>query len=93
MIEKRTVLDRIHVATNGTLQVRFLKQTVDGGRVIAQEFHRTAIPPGVNVDDQMQAVNSHLQALGYGAVANYQALTDLAAKEHSAECMACRLQS
>ena len=68
---KQTTVDRITEASDGTLQVRFLKEETDGsGVVISRTWHRTTLPPGKDVDVRMAAVNSHLSAkLGYTAVA------------------------
>ena len=76
MIEKRTVLDQIEIKPNGFVQVRFDKQIVDGGKVIAREWHRTAIAPDTDLDKQMAFVNTHLLSMGYPAVSDIGRLRD-----------------
>jgi colicin import membrane protein len=59
-LKKQTVLSQIEVQPDGTLQIRLAKQVVDGDEVFASDYHRTAIPPGHSVDDQMNAVDADL---------------------------------
>ena len=68
-------VNRIDVAPDGTLQIRFLKD--DGG------WHRTSIEPGEDVDAQMARVNAHLQQLGSAALPNHASVTARAATEHT----------
>lgn len=83
MIEKRTVLDRIEIAAGNFLQVRFLKQEIENGVVVAQTYHRTGLEPGIPVAKQMALVNAHLEKMGWPAVADFSALTDLATEKHT----------
>lgn len=68
MIEKKTIIDQIEITRDGTLQIRMSLQIVEDGEVIDERWHRTSIPPGVEVDGQMQAVNSHLSSMGRAAL-------------------------
>lgn len=67
---KKTVINLVESAPDGTLHIRFAKQVLaDDGTVISSSWHRTAIPPGGNVDLQMAAVNRNLIVdLGYPPV-------------------------
>ena len=65
MIEARTVFSQVEVTEAGVVQVRLLKQLVDGDKILAQEYHRTALDPGQDLDAQMAAVNAHLARMGY----------------------------
>lgn len=76
MIEKKTVLDQIEVQPNGIVQARFLKQLVENGNVLSQEYHRTVVEPGVDVAAQMAVVNAHLQAMGCAPCQDYKRLSD-----------------
>ena len=69
MLEKRTVLDRIEIDSMGHVFMRFLKQVVDGGVVIASEPHRSVIAPGDDPQQQAALVSQHIQMLGYPAPA------------------------
>ena len=70
-----TTVNKIDVAEDGTLMVRFLK--TNGG------WHRTSIEPGEDVNAQMARVNAHLQALGQGTVSSHASVTARAATEHT----------
>lgn len=62
-MHKQTVLDQIEITRDGTIGLRFAKEVVDDdGTVISKEWHRTALPPGTDIDGQMEAVNNHLAA-------------------------------
>lgn len=52
MSEQVTVMDQIVKAADGTIHVRFQKQTIDGG-LLTVKYHRTSIEPGRDVDAHM----------------------------------------
>lgn len=63
-MEKRSFVDQIEITRDGTIQIRIAKEIVDDdGTTISQTWHRTAVPPGGDIDQQMQAVNAHLQSM------------------------------
>lgn len=64
-IGTRTVIDQIEIRANGTLQIRLLKQIVNGDAVVQSTYHRTAIEPGGDCDALLAAVGAHLAALGF----------------------------
>lgn len=60
-MKKETTIDKIEIDASGTIGVRFACQVLDDeGTVVVNHWHRTAIPPGVDVDEQMAAVAAHL---------------------------------
>lgn len=64
-ITKRTVLNSIKRMPDDTLQIRFAKQEVEDGKVVASTWHRTSISPGDDGVAQMGRVITHLLALGH----------------------------
>lgn len=62
-IAKRTIVDQIEITRDGTVQVRVGLLLVEDGKEIDCKWHRTAIPPGGDVEAQMAAVNAHLVAM------------------------------
>lgn len=63
-MHKKTVIDKIEVIRNGTIQVRLQKLFVDDdGSEHLLEYHRTVIEPGVDVDEQFALVNAHLEQM------------------------------
>jgi hypothetical protein len=69
-MHKQTVIDQIEIVRDGTIQVRLAKEIVDDdGTVISAVWHRTILPPGLDVDEQMRQVNEHLIQMGWAGVA------------------------
>lgn len=85
-MKRITILDRIEFSNDQTLQVRFIKRTLLDEEVLKDEFHRTAIPPGVDVDAQMAMVNAHLARMKFEPVSDdaIAAIRSAAAAVHSA---------
>lgn len=83
MIEKRTVVDQREVTASGVVQIRLRKEIVQDGKVLSYEYHRTSLQPGDDLDAQMAAVNAHLAAMGYPAVADYENVRRMVASEHT----------
>lgn len=71
---RQTVLDQIEIRGDGTINVRFDKQVVDAGDILAREWHRTSFAPGDDIDAQMAVVNAHLAQLGYPSVVDLSAI-------------------
>lgn len=90
-MQKQVVLTSYRVLEAGHIEVQLGKRIVDdGGQVIANEYHRTAIEPGTSVEDQMAAVNAHLVKMGWPAasaevMARLQRVAEL---EHTPEVVA-----
>lgn len=57
---KKTIIEQIEIKPDGMVQVRLQFLTLDDGEITASAWHRTAIPPGTDVDAQMAFVNAHL---------------------------------
>ena len=68
MIDKKTVVDQIEITRRDVVQVRLALMYVEDGVEGDQKYHRTAIPPGVEPELQMQAVHEHLASMGYPPV-------------------------
>lgn len=69
MIEKKTVIERIEILSNGSFQVRFAKLIVDDDKIVgAPQWHRTAFDPGTELDPLLAAVNDHLEQMGEARV-------------------------
>jgi len=74
MLEKNTVIDKIEIVENGTVQVRQATIITEDGNQISRTFHRWCIAPGENYSAQEQQVQdickvSHTPAV----IAAYQA--------------------
>lgn len=83
MLEKRTILDRIELdLTTGDIAIRAQKQIIDGDVAALSEPHRSVIPSGAAVDPQMDAIDTHLVAMGYPAIpAEHRAVLNRMADE------------
>lgn len=59
MLEKVTVVDRIEVVENGSVQVRTKTAIMEDGKQISGNFHRHVVAPGddySNEDGRVQAI-------------------------------------
>ena len=88
MIEKRTIIEKREVAQDGTVGVRFRKEIVEDGKVIAFEYHRTTLPPGFSLDAQMGLVNAHFVVMGYPSLKDYESVRRIVDVEHTPEVIA-----
>lgn len=50
-LTERTVIDRLEVLRDGTVQVREAREVVKDGEVIATRYHRRIIPADVDAPD------------------------------------------
>ena len=64
MIEQKTIVEQIEVKPDGTVQIRIGLYVVRNGVLGEPKWHRTMIPPGHNLADQMAAVNANLASMG-----------------------------
>lgn len=58
-LEKQTVVDKIEVVENGTVQVRTAIRILEDGNVISQSYHRHVVTPGADYsgeDARVQAI-------------------------------------
>ncbi len=68
-MEKRTVLDRIEMHSDGTIRVRLLKQIADcSGEVVFSEPHRLLLTPLSDPGEQKRALDEHLGRMGFPAL-------------------------
>jgi len=51
-LDKQTLIDKIEVVENGTVQVRQATTITDDGNQVARTFHRWCITPGQDYSDQ-----------------------------------------
>jgi hypothetical protein len=56
MLEKNTVIDKIEIVENGTVQVRQATIITENGNQLSRTFHRWCIAPGEDYSDQEQKV-------------------------------------
>lgn len=68
-LTQNTGIDRIEIV-GGTVQVRLAKQVLNGDSVIAAEFHRLSLAPGIDMAAQLTTVNADLTALGATTVSD-----------------------
>jgi len=76
MLEKVTVVDRIEVIENGSVQVRTKTSIMEDGKQISGTFHRHVVAPG----DDYSAEDARVQAIcaathTAGVIAAYKAAT------------------
>lgn len=57
-LTKETVIDRVEVNENGTIQVRQATRIVEDGVQLSQSFHRWVIVPGQDYSDQADNVKA-----------------------------------
>jgi len=51
-LEKQTVVDKIEVLENGTLQVRSAIRVLEDGEVLSSSFHRHVLTPGADITNE-----------------------------------------
>lgn len=56
MLTKQTVVDRVEVTENGTIQVRTATRILDDGIQISQTYHRHCLSPGDDLTGQDKKV-------------------------------------
>jgi hypothetical protein len=64
-LEKISVVDKVEVVENGTVQVRTATRIVEDGKVISQAYHRHTIPPGQDYSNEAQS-KGYLPSNTYG---------------------------
>lgn len=62
---KKTIIDQIEITRVGQINIRMVKQIVDGDDVIDIGYHRILVEVGGDVGMQMSLVNEHLQTMGF----------------------------
>jgi hypothetical protein len=51
-LTKQTVVDKIEVLENGTLQVRSATRVLEDGEVLSSSFHRHVLAPGSDTSNE-----------------------------------------
>ena len=75
-LTKETVVDKMEVLENGTIQVREATRIIEDGTVISQKFHRYVITPGQDVTDKDTKVQNLASSVWTDDVVNdYMAQT------------------
>lgn len=75
MLEKVTVVDRIEVVENGSVQVRTKTAIMEDGKQISGNFHRHVVAPGddyAGEDARVQAICAATHTAG--VIAAYKAV-------------------
>ena len=85
MIEKKTIIDQIEITRDGTIQVRLALLVLEDGEEISSAWHRTSIPPGADLIEQMAAVNVHLQQMKKEAIKDFAPVEKVVALVHTPE--------
>lgn len=68
-MKKQSVIDQIEILRDGNIQVRMALEILDDdGTVLSKAYHRTAMPPGHDINAQMNAVNAHLGQMRHAPV-------------------------
>ena len=76
-LEKISVVDKVEVVENGTVQVRTATRIVEDGNVISQAYHRHTIAPGQDYSNECDKVKAICQATHTAEViAAYQAMQE-----------------
>ena len=58
-LEKQSVVDRVEVVENGSVQVRTANRIVEDGQTISETFHRHVVAPG----DDYSGEDARVQAI------------------------------
>jgi hypothetical protein len=51
-LSKETVIDKIEIIENGSLQIRQAIRIIEDGNIVSQSFHRYVLHPGQDVAEQ-----------------------------------------
>jgi hypothetical protein len=61
-LTKETVVDKIEVLENGTLQVRSAIRVLEDGEVLSSSFHRHTLAPGADTSNEDAKVTAIAEA-------------------------------
>ncbi len=87
-LSKITVLDQVEVTRSGVIHIRLGLLVVDGTEEIACEWHRTSLPPGANLGEQIDAVNAHLCQMNKAPVEDVSMLIKVVGAVHTPDLIA-----
>jgi hypothetical protein len=65
-LEKISVVDKVEVVENGTVQVRTATRIVEDGNVISQSYHRHTISTRSGLFQRVRQSKGHLPSNTYG---------------------------
>ena len=70
MLVSRTVLDVLSIRRNSVLEIRFVKEIVNDvtGVVVSQQYHRTSLQPGDDLNSTIAANSADLLKQGFTAI-------------------------
>jgi predicted component of type VI protein secretion system len=64
MLEKVTVVERIEILEDGTIQIREATRILEDGKLLSQSFHRSVVSPDKeDMTDQHEKVQTIASAL------------------------------
>jgi len=85
-LEKISVVDKIEITENGSVQVRTATRIVEDGKVISSSFHRHVVVPGQDYSNEDARVKAICAATHTAeVVAAYQAMLAEQASRSSGE--------
>jgi hypothetical protein len=77
MLEKISVVDKVEIVENGTVQVRTATRIVEDGNVISTSYHRHTIQPGQDYSAECDKVKAICAATHTADVVSaYQAMIE-----------------
>ncbi len=65
-LTKKTFVDQVTVDEDGVVFIRYKKAIMEDGKVISHQYHRTSCAPGDDLENQLDHVDNHLEAMGAG---------------------------
>lgn len=65
MIERKSLVDMIEIARDGSVGVRIALMLVEDGKTLNSQWHRTVIGPGDSPKIQLADINAHLTFEGH----------------------------
>ena len=66
-LAQQTVLNQREILSDGTVQVRFALQVMNGDAVLQSQWHRGSFPPGSDADMIVAAINSNIAQADMGS--------------------------
>ena len=61
MLEKRKVLDKIEVQSDGVIFMKELNQILDDGKIVSSIPHRTVYTPSMNINKLPEEIKPYAQ--------------------------------
>ena len=70
MIEEKTIVDRIEILRDGTMQIRLALLMLKDGVERSHNYHRMTLSPGQNWEEQIAVVNAYFMANNLATVSD-----------------------